>query len=61
VGFVVAESRMLALQAAGSVRVSYNKGEKPILSIQDMIKTTGGRTKAVKKVEEKKEKRQFYT
>ena len=54
---IVAESRLLAMQAAGSVIVSYNKGEKPILSAREVMGTLKGRTKMTKKGEQKQKRK----
>jgi hypothetical protein len=56
---IVAESRLLAMQAAGSVIVSYNKGEKPIVSAREVMRTLKDRNKLVKKSEQKKNGKQL--
>ncbi|XP_065336761.1 uncharacterized protein LOC135937537 [Cloeon dipterum] len=56
VGLVVATSRMAATLGAGLVSVAYAKGEKPVLSVAEVMKTATSRTHVVKKSEVKKEK-----
>jgi hypothetical protein len=54
---IVAESRLVAMQAAGSVIVSYNKGEKPILSAREVMGTLKNRTKLTKKDEQNQKRK----